>query len=205
MRAIVALLLTPGVLAANPLTFDLEPRGSAAGHPVYDATAGFGFEPASPAQFSVRVPEGNYRVTLHYKRGDDVDVYAEQRRMYGHDDPDHPEGEDVIYYITMYNEPVAQPGAPDNLDVEALLRGMYHYASSPLEGDRPRAQILVSGVTMTAALKAQRILADEWGVAADVWSVTSWNELRRDAVVAVPTSQDGNDRSTCGPPGRPLT
>ena len=37
---------------------------------------------------------------------------------------------------------------------------------------------------MTAALKAQRILADEWGVAADVWSVTSWNELRRDAVVA---------------------
>jgi pyruvate dehydrogenase E1 component len=104
------------------------------------------------------------------------------RRMYGHDDPDHPEGEDVIYYITMYNEPVAQPGAPENLDVEALLRGMYHYASSPLEGDRPRAQILVSGVTMTAARKAQEILADEWGVAADVWSVTSWNELRRDAV-----------------------
>jgi pyruvate dehydrogenase E1 component len=104
------------------------------------------------------------------------------RRMYGHDDPDHPEGEDVIYYITMYNEPVAQPGAPDNLDVEALLRGMYHYASPPLEGDRPQAQILVSGVTMTAALKAQRMLADEWGVAADVWSVTSWNELRRDAV-----------------------
>ena len=49
-------------------------------------------------------------------------------------------------------------------------------------GDRPRAQILVSGVTMTAARKAQQMLADEWGVAADVWSVTSWNELRRDAV-----------------------
>jgi pyruvate dehydrogenase E1 component len=104
------------------------------------------------------------------------------RRMYGHDDPDHPDGEDLIYYITVYNEPVSQPGAPDNLDVEALLRGIYHYASSPLEGDHPRAQILVSGVTMTAALKAQRILADDWGVAADVWSVTSWNELRRDAV-----------------------
>jgi pyruvate dehydrogenase E1 component len=104
------------------------------------------------------------------------------RRMYGHDDPDHPDGEDIIYYITMYNEPVAQPGAPENLDVEALLRGMYRYAASPLEADRPRAQILVSGVTMTAALKAQQMLADEWGVAADVWSVTSWNELRRDAV-----------------------
>ena len=104
------------------------------------------------------------------------------RRMYGHDDPDHPDGEDLIYYITVYNEPVSQPGPPDNLDVEALLRGMYHYASSPLEGDHPSAQILVSGIAMTAALKAQKILADEWNVAADVWSVTSWNELRRDAV-----------------------
>jgi pyruvate dehydrogenase E1 component len=104
------------------------------------------------------------------------------RRMYGHDDPDHPDGEDLIYYITVYNEPVSQPGPPANLDVEALLHGMYRYAPSPLEGDHPRAQILVSGITMTAALKAQRLLADEWGVAADVWSVTSWNELRRNAV-----------------------
>ena len=104
------------------------------------------------------------------------------RRMYGHDDPDHPDGEDLIYYLTVYNEPVTQPGAPENLDVEALLRGIYHYAAAPLEGDRPRAQILASGVAMTAALRAQRMLADEWGVAADLWSVTSWNELRRDAV-----------------------
>ena len=104
------------------------------------------------------------------------------RRMYGHDDQDHPDGENVIFYVTVYNEPVSQPGAPENLDVEGLLRGMYHYAASPLEGDRPRAQILASGVSMTAALRAQQLLADEWGVAADVWSVTSWNELRRDAV-----------------------
>jgi pyruvate dehydrogenase E1 component len=104
------------------------------------------------------------------------------RRMYGHDDPDHPDGEDLIYYLTVYNEPVTQPGAPENLDVEALLRGIYHYAAAPLEGDRPRAQLLASGVAMTAALKAQHMLADEWGVAADLWSVTSWNELRRDAI-----------------------
>jgi pyruvate dehydrogenase E1 component len=104
------------------------------------------------------------------------------RRMYGHDDPDHPDGEDLIYYLTVYNEPVSQPGPPDNLDVEALLRGMYRYAPSSLQGDHPRAQILVSGVAMTAGLRAQHILADEWGIAADVWSVTSWNELRRDAV-----------------------
>ena len=51
------------------------------------------------------------------------------RRMYGHDDPDHPDGENVIFYVTMYNEPVHQPGAPKQLDVEALLRGMYHYAA----------------------------------------------------------------------------
>jgi pyruvate dehydrogenase E1 component len=104
------------------------------------------------------------------------------RRMYGHEDPDHPDGEDLIYYLTVYNEPVAQPGAPDHLDVEGLLKGMYRYAYSSLDSDRPRAQVLASGVAMTAALKAQRILADEWGVAADVWSVTSWNELRREAV-----------------------
>ncbi len=104
------------------------------------------------------------------------------RRMYGHEDPDHPDGEDLIYYLTVYNEPVLQPGAPDHLDVEGLLKGMYRYAYSSLDNDKPRAQVLASGVAMTAALKAQRILADEWGVAADVWSVTSWNELRREAV-----------------------
>jgi pyruvate dehydrogenase E1 component len=106
------------------------------------------------------------------------------RRMFGHEDPDHPQGEDVIFYITVYNEPVHQPGAPEGLDVEALLKGMYHYAAAPTsEGDdRPQAQLLASGVSMPAALAAQQILADEWGVAADVWSVTSWNELRRDAV-----------------------
>ena len=104
------------------------------------------------------------------------------RRMYGHDDTENPDGENVIFYITVYNEPVHQPGAPENLDVEALLKGLYHYGSPTLEGDHPRAQILASGVAMTAALKAQRMLADEWGVAADIWSVTSWNELRREAV-----------------------
>jgi len=82
MRAIVALFLTPGVLAAGPQTFDLAPGGLAAGHPAYDTRTGFGFE--SPARFSVRVPEGNYRVTLLFERAEDVTVYAEQRRLYGH-------------------------------------------------------------------------------------------------------------------------
>src|SRR3712207_4343437 len=104
------------------------------------------------------------------------------RRMYGHEDPEHPDGENLIFYITMYNEPVSQPGAPADLDVEGLLKGIYHYASAPLHGDHARAQILASGVAMPAAVKAQQMLAEDWSVAADVWSVTSWNELRRDGV-----------------------
>ena len=103
------------------------------------------------------------------------------RRMYGHDDPDHPDGEDVIYYITVYNEPVSQPGARRTSTWRRCCEGSTTTPRSPLEGDEPRVQLLVSGVTMPAALKAQRMLADEWGVAADIWSVTSWNELRRDA------------------------
>jgi len=61
---------------------------------------------------------------------------------------------------------------------------MYKYApaaGSPPAG-APRAQVLASGVAMPWALSAQRLLAEDWGVAADVWSVTSWTELRRDAL-----------------------
>jgi pyruvate dehydrogenase E1 component len=74
-----------------------------------------------------------------------------------------------------------QPAEPDGLDVDALLRGMYRY-SPGLQNGRPRAQVLASGVAMPWALEAQRLLGEDWGVDADVWSVTSWNELRRDAV-----------------------
>jgi pyruvate dehydrogenase E1 component len=100
------------------------------------------------------------------------------RRMYG-DDP-----ENVYYYLTVYNEPYAQPAEPDNLDVDGLLKGLYRYR--PMEvgpGDRvPHAQILSSGVAVNWALEAQQRLAEEWQVAADVWSATSWNELRREAM-----------------------
>jgi pyruvate dehydrogenase E1 component len=91
---------------------------------------------------------------------------------------------DVFYYLTIYNEPIAQPAEPEGLDVAGLLRGIYRYTTAPAagNGERPRAQLLASGVALPWALDAQRLLADDWGVAADVWSVTSWNELRRDAV-----------------------
>ncbi|CAB4577054.1 MAG: pyruvate dehydrogenase (acetyl-transferring), homodimeric type [Actinobacteria bacterium] len=97
------------------------------------------------------------------------------RRMYG------PDSENIYYYITVYNEPYLHPEEPANLDVEGLLKGIYLFRS----GERQRkknAQILASGVAVNWALKAQELLQKDWGVSADVWSVTSWNELRRDGL-----------------------
>jgi len=97
------------------------------------------------------------------------------RRMYG-EDP-----ENIYYYLTVYNEPYMQPAEPDDVDVTGILRGM-HLISAAKENEGPRAQLLASGVGVNWALRAQELLRDEWGVAADVWSVTSWNELRRDGL-----------------------
>ena len=97
------------------------------------------------------------------------------RRMYGEN------SENIYYYITVYNEPYLHPEAPANLDVAGLLKGIYLLRS----GERQRkknAQILASGVAVNWALKAQELLQKDWGVSADVWSVTSWNELRRDGL-----------------------
>ncbi|GAA0532951.1 pyruvate dehydrogenase (acetyl-transferring), homodimeric type [Saccharopolyspora thermophila] len=96
------------------------------------------------------------------------------RRMYGED------AENVFYYLTVYNEPYQQPAEPADLDVDGLLRGLYRYQAAP-GGSGPRAQILAAGVLMPEALRAQRMLAEEWGVQADVWSATSWSQLRREA------------------------
>ncbi|MGW7682738.1 pyruvate dehydrogenase (acetyl-transferring), homodimeric type [Kribbella sp. NPDC054772] len=109
------------------------------------------------------------------------------RRMYGYGlDDAKPFGEDVFYYLTVYNEPVAQPAEPENLDVAALLKGMYRFnEGQTADGDdAPRVQLLGSGVALPWVVKAQQILAEEYSVAADIWSVTSWNELRRNAIAA---------------------
>lgn len=89
--------------------------------------------------------------------------------------------ENVFYYLTVYNEPILQPAEPAGVDVEGLLKGIYRYSPAP-QVDGPKANVLASGTGMQWALKAQQLLAQDWGVAADVWSVTSWTELRRDAV-----------------------
>ena len=106
-------------------------------------------------------------------------------RMYGTDDSLTDDDRNVIYYLTVYNEPLPQPAEPEGLDREGLLKGMYLFRpadTSELDDDAPRVQLLASGVAMPWALEAQELLAHDWKVAADVWSVTSWNELRRDGL-----------------------
>ena len=97
------------------------------------------------------------------------------RRMYGEN------SENVYYYLTVYNEPYMQPAEPENLDIEGLLKGLYLYSPAEIRSKK-KAQLLASGVGVNWALKAQKLLAEDWGVAASVWSVTSWNELRRDGL-----------------------
>jgi pyruvate dehydrogenase E1 component len=96
------------------------------------------------------------------------------RRMLG----EHPE--DVFYYLTVYNEPYPQPAEPEGVDVQGILRGMYLLQEGT--GAGPRVQLLASGVAVNWALRAAELLAADWGVQADVWSVTSWNELRKDGL-----------------------
>ena len=106
-------------------------------------------------------------------------------QMYGGDAPQSDPSRNVIYYLTLYNEPIVQPQQPEGIDVDALLKGMYRYRAgddSGLGGTPPRCQLLASGVGMAWALEAQQLLRDDWGVVADVWSVTSWSELRREAM-----------------------
>jgi pyruvate dehydrogenase E1 component len=95
------------------------------------------------------------------------------RRMYT-------DGEDVFYYITLYNENYPMPPAPEGVE-EGVLRGLYRYRSAPRTHGL-RAHVLASGTAMLAALEAQRMLDEEHEVAADVWSATSYQQLRADAL-----------------------
>ena len=114
------------------------------------------------------------------------------QRMYG-EDP-----ENVFFYVTIYNEPYAQPAEPENFDPAGLLRGIYRYRTAP-ESRSNVAQILTSGVAMPEALRAADLLAADWDVAADVWSVTSWGELNRDGVEVEKQLLRHPDRSAAVP------
>jgi len=96
------------------------------------------------------------------------------RRMYV-------EREDLFYYITVYNENYAQPAMPEGDEVrEGILKGIYRFKAAP--GGKAKLHLFGSGPMVNEAVQAQTILADKYKVNADVWSVTSYNELRRDAL-----------------------
>ena len=96
------------------------------------------------------------------------------RRMYQ-------EQENLFYYLTLYNENYAQPSMPPDSQ-EGILRGIYKFKASEDKKPKLRVQLFGSGPILNESLKAQAILSEKYGVAADVWSVTSYNELRRDAL-----------------------
>ncbi|HEV8523603.1 MAG TPA: pyruvate dehydrogenase (acetyl-transferring), homodimeric type [Terriglobales bacterium] len=94
------------------------------------------------------------------------------RRMYQ-------EGEDIFYYITLYNETYAMPEMPEGC-CQGILRGIYKYKAAA--GGKATVQLFGSGPILNEALRAQSILAEKYSVQADVWSVTSYNQLRREAI-----------------------
>jgi pyruvate dehydrogenase E1 component len=91
--------------------------------------------------------------------------------------------ENVFYYLTLLNENYAQPGLNTG-DEEGIIRGMYLIKRGGIEGktDAPHVQLMGSGTILREVLAAQNLLQDDWGVSADVWSVTSFTELRRDGM-----------------------
>lgn len=90
-------------------------------------------------------------------------------------------GEDVFYYITMYNENYAQPAMPDGAR-DGILRGMYKLRESEESGAKLHANLLGSGPILPGVQRAAEILEEKFGVGSDVWSVTSYKQLHRDAI-----------------------
>ena len=102
-------------------------------------------------------------------------------RMYGERD------ESVFYYLTLYNEPFPQPAEPDGSTstgccAGSTASGRPRRTSGGRRTPPDRQSLLASGTAMLAAQRAQELLAEDWGVAADLWSATSWNELHRDGI-----------------------
>jgi pyruvate dehydrogenase E1 component len=95
-------------------------------------------------------------------------------------------GEDVFYYITMYNEDYAMPAMPEGVSPEGIVRGIYKFRAADAGSKKSKTivQLFGSGPILNEVLQAQTILAEKYQIQADVWSVTSYNELRRDALAA---------------------
>jgi pyruvate dehydrogenase E1 component len=89
----------------------------------------------------------------------------------------------LFYYLTVMNEGYEHPPMPDG-SREGILKGMYRLRASDAKDSKLRAQLLGSGAILPHVVEAQKLLAEKYGVAADVWSVTSYKELYKDATSA---------------------
>jgi pyruvate dehydrogenase E1 component len=103
-----------------------------------------------------------------------VIIHDGLRRMFS-------EQEDAFYYLTLMNENYRHPPIPDGAR-EGILKGMYLLREGPKRSKKPRVQLLGSGTILNEVLTAAELLRDDWVVEADVWSVTSFTELRRDGI-----------------------
>jgi pyruvate dehydrogenase E1 component len=116
----------------------------------------------------------SYDPTFHYELA--VIIQDGLRRM-------HEEQEDVFYYLTVMNENYSHPGLPKGAEA-GILKGLYRLsegAKAKGKGKKPRVQLMGSGTILREVMAAAELLEADWGVAADVWSATSFNELRREA------------------------
>jgi pyruvate dehydrogenase E1 component len=114
----------------------------------------------------------SYDPTFAYELA--VIVQDGMRRMYQ-------DQEDVYYYITVMNENYAHPAMPEGVE-KGILKGMYLLREGKAKKNQPKAQLLGSGTILREVIAGAELLEKDFGIAADIWSVTSFNELRRDGL-----------------------
>ena len=112
-----------------------------------------------------------YDPAFHYETA--VIIFDGLKKLYE-------DGETAIYYLMVGNDNYIMPKMPDGCE-EGIIKGIYKFRTKESEKGDLRVQLFGSGAIMNCVLKAQEILADQYGISSDVWSVTSYNELRRDA------------------------
>lgn len=112
-----------------------------------------------------------YDPAFHYETA--VIIFDGLKKLYE-------DGETAIYYLMVGNDNYIMPKMPEGCK-EGIIKGIYKFRTKESEQGKHRVQLFGSGAIMNCVLKAQEILADQYGVSSDVWSVTSYNELRRDA------------------------
>ncbi len=112
-----------------------------------------------------------YDPAFHYETA--VIIFDGLKKLYA-------EGETAIYYLMVGNENYIMPQKPEGCD-EGIVKGMYKFKSVEADNAKHRVQLFGSGAIMNCVLRAQTILAEQYNISSDVWSVTSYTELRRDA------------------------